>query len=445
MVRGRIGIFARGHLRNAWPGSLRITWLWLLPFLAAVPVRATPLDDYVHAPDTNFAWRVLERGTRQGYTYTRVGFISQRWQGLRWTNFLTVVEPPVWRNPNYCALLVVGDTETNYYSTAAAAARRAGAWSAILSHIPNQPLFAGRREDALVAYTFDRYLKTGDDTWPVLLPMVKSAVRAMDLVQILATNESLTAPDKFVVNGASKRGLTTWLTAAVDPRVAGIGPMVFDMLNFKAQTDWAQKVYGHQSEMIHNYTELGLVAQMDTPAMAQLRGSVDPYTYRDRYTLPKLILLGSNDPFWTVDSTRHYWNDLPGPKLIYDSPNTGHGLKRDSTEAFCAFFQMLADGQPLPDMKWKFIATGSPAVQVTFDRPAKTALLWSADTASRDFRKANWSHRELEVTPETRRLTALVDPPRRGHRAFMMELTFAGDSGDYKLSTQVQVIPDDIH
>ena len=53
---------------------------------------------------------------------------------------------------------------------------------------PNQPLVfpddgQERFEDAIISYTFDKYMASTDPTWPLLLAMVKSAVRAMDTVQ----------------------------------------------------------------------------------------------------------------------------------------------------------------------------------------------------------------------------------------------------------------------
>src|SRR5215212_746037 len=228
-------------------------------------------------------------------------------------------------------------------------------------------------------------MKSGDDTWPALLPMVKSAVRAMDSVQAYAQKEHQQKIEKFVVAGASKRGWTTWLTGAVDPRVTAIAPMVIDMLNMKAPTQWAQKVYGKQSDQIHDYTELNLVERQDEPRMIELRGFVDPYSYRNRYKMPKLILLGTNDPYWTVDSLRHYWNDLPELKLIFQTPNAGHDLAggAQAIETLAAFFQMVADKEELPKMELTINDGGAPHLHVKVNRAAKGIRLWTADSTDR--------------------------------------------------------------
>src|SRR5256885_11934334 len=94
----------------------------------------------------------------------------------------------------------------------------------IVRQVPFEPLFGGRREDALIAYTFDQYLQTGEPDWPLLLPMVKSASRAMDAVQRLAREQWGLAIARFTVTGASKRGWTSWLTPAGDPPAAGRHP-----------------------------------------------------------------------------------------------------------------------------------------------------------------------------------------------------------------------------
>src|SRR5262249_48115869 len=105
---------------------------------------------------------------------------------------------------------------------------------AVVRQVPFQPIF-DRREDALIAYPLHRDLEKREPDWPLLLPMVKGAVRAMDTVQELAQSRWHLAIDRFTVAGASKRGWTSWLTAASDPRVAAVAPMVIDMLNVPAQ------------------------------------------------------------------------------------------------------------------------------------------------------------------------------------------------------------------
>ena len=96
-----------------------------------------------------------------------------------------------------------------------------------VQQVPNQPLtFTGdgvpRREDALLAYAWDRFLRSGDATWLPRLPMTKSVVRAMDtVIDFCATPDGGgRSIDSFVVAGSSKRGWTTWITAVVDPRAS---------------------------------------------------------------------------------------------------------------------------------------------------------------------------------------------------------------------------------
>lgn len=263
---------------------------------------ANALKTYVQQADNTFSWHSAPPSAIGHFTRTHVTMSSQTWRGHVWTHDLQIIRPHTVRHPEIALLYITGDGDgRSAVRLLQTLAERAGAVAAVVTRVPNQPLFDGRAEDALIAYTFDQYVRTGDATWPALLPMTKAAVRAMDTIQAWASQAHQQQIERFVVTGASKRGWTAWLVGAVDPRVTALAPIVFDMLNMKTQTEWAKKVYGQQSEHIADYTDLNLVAQIDTPPLQKLRSWVDPYSYRARYTMPKLLLLGTNDPYWTVE------------------------------------------------------------------------------------------------------------------------------------------------
>jgi len=411
----------------------------------SLSARGGALENYVQAPDSTYSWKKRTTTETNGVTVTQLDLTSQKWRDSVWTHTVQVVRPAKVRNPDIALLFVTGDGNgTRNLPMLQIFAERAGAMAAVITRVPNQPLYDGRKEDALIAYTFDQYLKTKDETWPLLFPMVKSAVRAMDAIQEFAKQEHKEGVKRFVVSGASKRGWTTWLTGAADPRVKAIAPMVIDMLNMRAQVRWADEMYGKQSEKIKDYVDLGLIARMDDPDMTRLRNWVDPYSYRNKYTMPKLILLGTNDPYWTVDSLRHYFADLPEPKLIYQTPNAGHDLGggKEATQTLAAFFQIIDDNQAIPKMEWD-IKDGKLALKV--DQPAKAALLWTADSTDRDFRNDHWTSRPLTVQSGSSRASAEVEKPETGYRAFLGEVTLTSPTGqEYKLSTEARVTPDGI-
>ena len=420
--------------------------LFTVTLLLAPPARAADaLGDYVRKADAAFAWKQVEQRDVDGFTATKLELTSQTWRGLAWQHQVLVVRPPQVRNKDIAFLFITGDGDvTRQFNLLKTLAERAGAIAAAVNKVPNQPLYDGRREDALIAHTFSEFLKTGDREWPLLFPMAKSAVRAMDAVQAFASEGGGAKPGRFVVSGASKRGWTTWLTAAADPRVVGIAPMVIDMLNMKAQTRWAQQVYGKQSEKIGDYTELNLIERMDEPRMVELRGWVDPFSYRRAYTLPKLLLLGTNDPYWTVDALRHYWDELPEPKLIFQTPNAGHDLAggKEATQTLAAFFQMLADREELPKLTWQRTGEESPTLTVSSSTAAKAFRLWTANSPDRDLRNDRWASVEIPANPG-RTATTKIERPATGYRAYLVEAEFTTKSGHtYKLSTEARVTPD---
>ena len=256
--------------------------LAVLVLTAAVPAVGTPLDDYVAAPDSSYRYSVVKTVSGTGYSAYILEMTSQSWRSAgevdrtAWKHWLTIVKP-VNAVGNKALLWINGGSNGRAAPESAdkmlvGVALGAGAVVADLKMVPNQPLVfpdggRPRSEDGIIAYTFDKYMTTGDSTWPLLLPMVKSAVRAMDTVQkhLASLDSGPIEVTEFVVSGGSKRGWTTWLTAAVDKRVVAIAPAVIDVLNMDEQMRHHFGAYGFYSDAIADYVEMKIFKRLDTP------------------------------------------------------------------------------------------------------------------------------------------------------------------------------------
>ena len=133
--------------------------------------------------------------------------------------------------------------------------------------------------------------------------------------------------EKFFVAGASKRGWTTWTTAAVDNRVIAIAPIVIDLLNIVPSFKHHFEVYGFYAPAVGDYTRAHIMDWDGTPQYRALMKIEEPYEYRQRLTLPKFIINASGDQFFLPDSAQFYFKDLPGVKYLRYLPNTDHSLK----------------------------------------------------------------------------------------------------------------------
>jgi PhoPQ-activated pathogenicity-related protein len=367
---------------------------------------------YVTQADASYAVQPIRTGQLGGADYLEAILTSQTWRGIVWKHQLFIVRPRHLRVPTTQALLFIdgGSWEPEYETaTTQAPPRRARIFVrlanalrtpvAIVRQVPFEPLFDGRREDALIAYTFEQYLDTGDPDWPLLLPMVKSAARAMDAVQQLANQQWGLSITRFIVTGTSKRGWTAWLTAAVDPRVGGVAPMVIDMLNMREQIQLQRQTFGGLSDQIKDYEQIRLPERIDSPTGRELVSIVDPYSYREHLRQPKLILLGTNDPYWPVDALNVYWAGLPEEKRVLYVPNQTHDL-RDVGRligSIAALNRYSERGKPLPQISG-VLAQHDDRLELAVhtDQKPTRVLAWSATSATRDFRNAHWSSRRCK-------------------------------------------------
>jgi PhoPQ-activated pathogenicity-related protein len=427
--------------------------LALCAFAASLIATSSSADlqNYVGRPETAFEWQVKNKTDREsGELIYDLQFVSQVWQGKKWRHQLQIYRPAE-SAPSATMFLWVtgGTTSPQTISFGLALARQIKAPVAFLYHIPNQPLLEGNlSEDDLIAETFIRYLESEDESWPLLFPMVKSVVKAMDILQVFGKQEWSAAIDKFIVAGASKRGWTAWLTAAVDKRVGAVAPVVIDVLNMRAQMPRQLKTFGAYSSRLAAYSSRGLLPIPETPAGRRLLSMVDPWAYREHLTMPKLIINATNDFYWATDALNLYWDGIPSNKWVRYVPNAGHNLRRqdrpqhkqltDLINSLAAFSRHQIAGTLMPRLNWRHESVNGKLRLTINAAPAPTgARLWIARTATRDFRKAQW--REQEVSFKAGQIIGEVTPPENGHLAFFGELDYQIDGLRYHLSTQVRM------
>jgi PhoPQ-activated pathogenicity-related protein len=388
------------------------------------------LKGYVSKPDPSFVYEIIGIKEVEGCRAKVIRMTSQTWQGSPWNHWLLILCPPEAKNSDIAMLVVNGgsnkqkepDIDSMEVKIGAMVSKKTNSVIAVVFQVPNQPLFDGKKEDQIISYTYDKYLSNEGEDWPLLLPMVKSAVRAMDTVQLVQKDMDNQDIKRFVLTGGSKRGWTTWLTAATgDPRVVAIAPVVIDILNMRQQMLHQLECYGTFSSEIEDYTRLKIPQRMNTQRGEQLLSIVDPYYYRNAITIPKLVILGTNDPYWTVDAANFYFPEFPEPKYLCYQPNTGHDITPTGVASLAEFFLSVKEQKPFPTISWKI--SKSNTITVNWDNPQGKAYLWKADSDSRDFRNSKWESTQLKGEGKAK---AKLKKPKTGWSAYYIEVSFSG-------------------
>lgn len=434
------------------------------------PSAATPagtvsaLAKYVFTPDSNFSWKLRDTVKGSDFTAYFLDMTSLSWRSpaevdkTLWKHDITIVVPDqVLPGPN---LLYIGGGSSS--STAPTMpsdnilnlARLTKAVTVELRQVPNQPLLFTNHdgmphtEDGIVAFSWEQAMKTGDPTWSARFPMVKSSVRAIDAAREFLYSDAggRRKLDNFIVMGASKRGWTAWLTAAVDPRVVGVVPIVIDVLNTNKFMVQHIETYGFWAISLYDYYYNKITMRIGSKELNTLLENEDPYYFRDKLTMPKYMVNATNDQFFLPDGSQNYLADLKGEKYLRYVANADHSLRgSDWLEGIAAYVASLRRGTERPSFSWQF--EGEDTIRVQTKQTAQKVLLWQATNPTRrDFRQETigkvWTSTVLTAEGDGS-YVAKVSKPATGYTAFFIEMEYAGDIAvPQKFTTQVRVIPD---
>ncbi|MCK5862399.1 MAG: PhoPQ-activated pathogenicity-related family protein [Candidatus Hydrogenedentes bacterium] len=428
-----------------------------------VTENLTPLDEYVAAPDPSYSWELRHTHHGKGWEGHVLYMASQTWlteeqvDRSLWEHWLVIIIPDEVVSTTGFMMIGGGNNQGNMPKGADANLRRIARATktvcAQIHQVPNQPLYftddgKRRTEDAIIAHNWDKFFRTGDPIWPTRMPMTKSVVRAMDTVQTFCASDAggNVQVEDFCVAGASKRGWTTWTTAAVDNRVIACSPIVIDMLNLVPSFIHHYNVYGFWAPAVDDYVNIGIMDWLTAPEFDALLQIVDPYHYRDRLTMPKLIMNGAGDQFFLNDSWKFYWDDLQGPKYLRYAPNSGHGMDQaDAAGTLIAFYNSIINDVPLPKYDWSF--PDDETIRVTSDTQPIVVKVWqAANPESRDFRidKIGPVWEATELTPDAEgAYIGKVSTPEKGWTAYLVEMTFdVPGKDDLVITSPTRVVPD---
>ena len=420
------------------------------------------LDDYVHTLDKSYNYQVIKTLSGEGFTTYIVDLTSQTFltkkdiNRTKWKHWLIIVSPDQIKHTTGMLVIGGGDNDGSVPKEpdklALEYAKATNSVVATLGMVPNQPLtFVGenkpRWEDAIIAYSWDKYLTTGEERWPLRMAMTKSAVAAMDTIQSVLLEEEDKEIKKFVVTGASKRGWTTWTTAGVDDRVEAIVPVVIDLLNLEPSFMHHWNVYGFWAPAIQDYVDMEITDWWASEEMRSLIRLVDPFSMKERFEMPKLLVNAAGDEFFLPTSSQFYFDELPGERYLRYVPNANHNVSEgtDALETILAFYASILNGVDRPKFSWELEKDGS--IRVLSESKVKEVVMWSAtNKKARDFRKDtignSWKSKVLQINEDGAYL-GIPTKPKRGWKAYFIEMTYETPFGlNLKLTTPVRVIPD---
>ncbi|XP_060616935.2 autocrine proliferation repressor protein A-like isoform X1 [Anolis sagrei] len=447
------------------------------------------LDVYVKEHDPYYSYTLKKEETKQGVTVYSLNMTSLKWldesevERSVWWHELFIALPKVQTMNDSCLLIPsngrndcvpVLDIDYNL-NDIIDTAKSTGSCAALLRQIPNQPNTFYKipieeckksSSDGGLSCSWWKFLndKTARPHTLLQFPMVKATVRAMDTITAFLMNESNGKMNitKFTLAGISKRGWSSWLTAAVDNRVVSFFPFLADLLNMRKNLHHQYRSYCGWTFLLRPLRDTNITQQLDKPRFKEMASHIDPLEYNGRYSMQaKYISVATGDEFFQPDDSHYYFSQLMGEKLFRIVPNIGHahtlllGQRVTLLDSLKAFYVSTMQNLRRPQITWNRTETNTSGIIHLFtdQEPLSTKCYFASTLSSqrRDFRlfvgpgipqPVLWCQCSVEkVRPGIYK--AEVNKPLKGWRGFFIEVTFPGPGGHtHVFTSELHVIPD---
>ena len=409
----------------------------------------TSMSDYIESTKNEFSYDIQEVIYEENWTGYHIKMISGEWldskkvDQVEWWHYVDIIIPKQTTSSTGIMFIDGGEKSEDYFRLDAQSIRNAIKTEAVIvnvSNIPFQPLnFLSSEQDSfeeddLIAFAWNKFLKQGakqkDVEWLPRFPMTRAIVRAMDLAQEIVLQNDIVVKD-FVVSGASKRGWTAWTTAAVDSRVKAVVPMVIDMLNLVPSFENHYRSYGEFSPAVQEYVNYNIQDWLGTEEFQVLMSYIEPFSFIDKFTMPKYIINAGSDEFFSTDSWRFYYDKLPGEKIIRYVPNKNHSLDgRYLTEDLVSYFYRVINDIEIPSLSWN-LSDNKLIAELDYDGDYDVSVWTAKNDDGRDFRL--WEEGELWEETSIGKLAnnkyeLNVSSNLKGYKATMIEFTIDPES-----------------
>ena len=409
----------------------------------------TSMSDYIESTKNEFSYDIQEVIYEENWTGYHIKMISGEWldskkvDQVEWWHYVDIIIPKQTTSSTGIMFIDGGEKSEDYFRLDAQSIRNAIKTEAVIvnvSNIPFQPLnFLSSEQDSfeeddLIAFAWNKFLKQGakqkDVEWLPRFPMTRAIVRAMDLAQEIVLQNDIVIKD-FVVSGASKRGWTAWTTAAVDSRVKAVVPMVIDMLNLVPSFENHYRSYGEFSPAVQEYVNYNIQDWLGTEEFKVLMSYIEPFSFIDKFTMPKYIINAGSDEFFSTDSWRFYYDKLPGEKIIRYVPNKNHSLDgRYLTEDLVSYFYRVINDIEIPSLSWN-LSDNKLIAELDYDGDYDVSVWTAKNDNGRDFRL--WEEGELWEETSIGKLAnnkyeLNVNSNFKGYKATMIEFTIDPES-----------------